>query len=134
LSKIEREEHELEQKEHELTITIVTTQGKWEGAVFPKAAKIEDVIRAVVTHFGFAANGNYELRLESDPDKTLKPERTLISYGIKDGTILRFVDLGGDTLARMFKIIREAFDPGITVAPKTSGCVVGAVGLKCSCK
>jgi len=82
-------------KGQDITITIVTPQGKWENATFAKTAKIEEVIKAVVAHFRFAANGNYELRMESDPNKMLKPERTLVSYGIKDVDILRFVDLGG---------------------------------------
>lgn len=82
-------------KEQDLEINIVTTQGRWEKAVFPKMAKVEDVIKAVVEHFKFTKGGNYELRLESEPNKVLKPERTLESYCIKDGDVLRFTDLGG---------------------------------------
>lgn len=82
-------------KDHSVTVTIVTAQGKWENAIFPKTAKVQEVIDAVVQHFNFATNGNYQLRLERDPNTPLKPERPLVSYGIKDGDVLRFTDLGG---------------------------------------
>lgn len=83
-------------KDQNVEITIVTPQGKWENAVFKKTAKIQEVIDAVVQHFNFVKNGNYQLRLERDPNKPLKPEdRTLVSFGIKDGDALRFTDLGG---------------------------------------
>ncbi|MCH7969182.1 MAG: EsaB/YukD family protein [Thaumarchaeota archaeon] len=77
----------------ELTITIQTPQGNWE-TTFPKTTKVQEVIDAVVKHFGFAPNGKYDLRLSTDPDNPLKPERTLVSYGIKDGDVLVFTDLG----------------------------------------
>lgn len=80
-------------KDKDLTINIKTTRGKWE-TTFSKTTKIQEVIQAVIQHFGFATNGNYELRLESDPDNALKPERPLVSYGIKDGDNLIFTDLG----------------------------------------
>jgi hypothetical protein len=80
-------------KDKDLTINIKTTRGKWE-TTFPKITKIQEVIQAVIQNFGFATNGNYELRLESDPDTALKPERPLVSYGIKDGDTLIFTDLG----------------------------------------
>jgi hypothetical protein len=78
----------------DLTINIETTRGKWEKATFSKTTKIQEVIQAIIQHFGFATNGNYELRLERDPDHALKPERPLVSYGIKDGDTLIFTDLG----------------------------------------
>ncbi len=83
------------EKDHTLEITIETSQGRWENASFPKTAKVADVIQAVIEHFNYSKNGNYELRLQSDPNKPLKPERPLVSYGIKDGDVLRFTDLGG---------------------------------------
>ncbi len=76
-----------------VTIRIETTQGTWE-ATFPKTTKVQEVIEAVINHFGFAPKGNYELCLETDRTNALKPERTLVSYGIKDGDILVFTDLG----------------------------------------
>lgn len=77
----------------ELTITIQTPQGNLEET-FPKTTKVQEVIDAVVKHFGFAQNGKYDLRLSTDPDNPLKPQRTLVSYGIKDGDILIFTDMG----------------------------------------
>ena len=79
--------------DNELTVKILTTQGSWE-TTFPKTAKVSDVIQAVIQHFGFATGGKYELRLESDPNTILKPERPLVSFGIKDGDVLVFTDLG----------------------------------------
>lgn len=76
-----------------LTIKIETTEGTWEND-FDKTAKVQEVISAVIQHFGFASNGKYELRLESDPNTALSPERPLISYHINDGDTLIFTDLG----------------------------------------
>ena len=78
---------------HDITIVIQTSQGSW-NATFPKTDKVQQVIAAVVTHFGFASNGRYELRLRTDPNQALTPERTLVSYDIKDGDILIFSELG----------------------------------------
>lgn len=77
----------------EMNVKIETTQGVWE-AIFNKNTKIHEVIQAVVQHFGFAPNGNYELRMEKAPDIPLQPERPLVSYHIQDGDILIFTDLG----------------------------------------
>lgn len=40
-------------------------------------------------------SGNYELKLEG-ATISLKPERTLVSEGIKDGDVLVFTDFGGE--------------------------------------
>jgi hypothetical protein len=77
----------------ELSVKIETTQGIWE-TVFDKNVKIQEVIQAVIQHFGFAPNGNYELRMAKAPDTSLQPERPLVSYHIQDGDILIFTDLG----------------------------------------
>lgn len=77
----------------ELKITIKTSQGDWTHT-FPKTAKVHDVIDAVVQHFGFAKNGNYQLSLDTKPVTILSPQRPLVSYGIKDGDVLIFTDLG----------------------------------------
>ncbi|HEY4785390.1 MAG TPA: multiubiquitin domain-containing protein [Bacteroidales bacterium] len=76
-----------------IKVIICTAQGDWETE-FLKTVKIAEVIEAVKSHFGFAQNGKYELRLSSNPNESLKPERTLVSYGIKDGDKLIFTDLG----------------------------------------
>jgi hypothetical protein len=75
---------------HDVTITIQTTQGNWNNA-FPKTDKVSQVIQAVIAHFGFAANGKYELTFK---EKTLNAERTLVSYGIDTGDLLTFTELG----------------------------------------
>lgn len=73
-------------------ITVLTPDGNYEGT-FPKTAKIQDVINAVIQEFGYAQNGRYELQL-SDSGEALAPNRTLVSYQIKDGDQLVFTDLG----------------------------------------
>nr|WP_281719615.1 hypothetical protein [Nitrosomonas nitrosa] len=79
--------------DQEISIVVKGPEPDWE-TTFPKTAKIEDVIKAYVTKFGLSAKGKYELRLESDPNTALKSERTLVSYHIKDGDVLVFVDFG----------------------------------------
>ncbi len=79
--------------DNELTIKIETTQGPW-VTTFSKTSKIHEVIQAVLDKFGFSKSGKYELRLERMPDENLNHERTLVSYGIKDGDVLRLTDLG----------------------------------------
>ena len=77
----------------DINIVIKTTEGDW-TTPFPKNTKISDVIQAVVNHFKFADNGKYELFLETDTTTGLQPERNLISYGIEEGSVLVFTDLG----------------------------------------
>ena len=77
--------------DQESTLIIETTQGNWE-TTFPKTAKVSEVIDAVRKHFGFSAEGNYELKLSTG--EVMKPERPLISYHLNDGDRLTFVDLG----------------------------------------
>jgi hypothetical protein len=78
-------------EKQDVTVTIQTTQGNWDNATFPKTDKVGQVIDAVVAHFGFATNGKYELSFKGE---TLKPERPLVSYGIKTGDTLVFTELG----------------------------------------
>jgi hypothetical protein len=84
---------EHEKNEHRVTIIIETTFGIWEHP-FEKTNKIHDVIQAVIEHFGYAANGNYELRLAREPHHALDPQRTLESYHIVNRDVLIFTDLG----------------------------------------
>lgn len=78
----------------DLTINIETSQGTWENTPFEKTAKVSEVMTSVVAKFKFASNGRYELTLATDANNPLKPERPLVSYGIKDGDVLVFTDLG----------------------------------------
>lgn len=82
-----------EKDKKELNVKLETTQGTWE-TTFDKNSKVQEVIQAVIQHFGFAQNGNYELRMAKFPDTPLQPERPLVSYHIKDSDILIFTDLG----------------------------------------
>ena len=82
-----------EKDKRELEVKVQTTQGMWERT-FDKNAKVQEVIQAVVQHFGFATNGNYELRMAKEPDTPMQPERPLVSYHVQDGDILVFTDLG----------------------------------------
>lgn len=82
-----------EENDKDVNVNVETTQGVWK-TVFQKTTKIQEVIEAIKQHFGFAADGNYELRLSTDPDNALKAGRPLVSYGIIDGAILVFTDLG----------------------------------------
>ena len=82
-----------EKSDKNLEIEIRTVQGTLQ-TTFPKTTKISEVLQAVIKHFNFAQNGKYDLRLETDPDNALELERPLVSYGIKDGDVLIFTDLG----------------------------------------
>lgn len=81
--------------EREACLILLTTQGDWKNA-FDKTTKVAEVITAVVLKFGYANNGTYELRLQSNPKEPLKPERTLVSYGLSDEECHKivFTDLG----------------------------------------
>ncbi len=85
---------ESEKRDKDLEITIETPKGPWKNATFPKTAKISEVINAVIDHFGFSKEGRYQLVLKNEPNKPLDPNRTLVSFGIKDGDVFVFVDLG----------------------------------------
>jgi len=80
-------------KDNELSVAILTTKGTWDTS-FKKNMKVSEVIQATINHFGFSEKGNYELRAEKTPDVAMKPERPLVSYGIKDGDKLILTDLG----------------------------------------
>jgi capsule polysaccharide modification protein KpsS len=76
----------------ELTITILTPDGTFQET-FLKTAKIQDVINAIIQKFNYAQNGRYELQFNNGDD-TLEPNRTLVSYHIKDGDQFIFTELG----------------------------------------
>ncbi len=77
-----------------LDIKIQSTRGTKEFS-FAKETKIEDVIAKAVTTFGFAPGDKFELVLATNPGEALKPERTLVSYHITDGTVLILTAIGG---------------------------------------
>jgi len=75
--------HKETPKDKDVCLIIQTSQGEWK-TLFPKTTKVSEVITAVKQHFNFAETGKYEMRLESNPKETLKPERTLVSYGLSE--------------------------------------------------
>ena len=79
------------EQDQELTIVIESTQGNWEET-FAKTAKVSEIIDATKQHFGFSQEGKYQLKLANG--ETMIPERPLVSYHLKDGDHLTFVDLG----------------------------------------
>ena len=76
-----------------LTLCIQTTSGEFKND-FEKTTKISVVISAVVSHFGFANDGKYQLSQDDAPDTALDPTRPLVSFGLKDNDVLVFTDLG----------------------------------------
>ena len=87
------EKEEKSNNDQTLDVVIKTTQGSWTTS-FPKTAKVQEVIDATIRHFGFAQKGSYEIRLDRDPNTPLQPNRPLVSYGVHDGDVLIFTDLG----------------------------------------
>lgn len=70
-----------------IKLTVNSTRGTV-NLEFPKVAKIADVVAAARDAFGLAAGDNYQLVLAERPGEVLQPERTLVSYHLKDGTVL----------------------------------------------
>jgi hypothetical protein len=81
-------------KDKEVCLIIETPQGTWESH-FSKTEKISDVISAVISHYEFAPDGNYQIRTKANPKEELRPERTLVSYGFSEACQdVVFTDLG----------------------------------------
>ncbi|GAA4459316.1 hypothetical protein GCM10023189_32840 [Nibrella saemangeumensis] len=76
-----------------ITVKIQTAQGEFVRD-FDKNQTIQDIIQAVKAHFNFSADGTYELRLKGSSDDPFMPQRPIVSYGLKDGAVLVFTDLG----------------------------------------
>ncbi|MCH8902484.1 MAG: hypothetical protein IIA45_01010 [Bacteroidetes bacterium] len=83
----------MSQDNKNISLIIKSTQGDWSSS-FSQTLKIQELINEVREHFGFASDGSYELRLESDPNNTLDPVRPIVSFQLKDGDSLIFTDLG----------------------------------------
>jgi len=75
-----------------IKLTIQTAKGSWTDS-FAKSLTVQALIQAVITHFSFAADGNYQLKIKGTTDN-LEPSRTIDSYNLPDGQILVFTDLG----------------------------------------
>jgi hypothetical protein len=87
----------MEEQKHDhdkITLRINSSRGTVD-LEFPKVAKIADVITAAREAFGLAAGDNYELVLADKPGDVLQPERPLVSYHLKDGTVLTLTWTGG---------------------------------------
>jgi hypothetical protein len=81
-------------EDKELEVVIHTPLGDWQTS-FAKTVKVEEVLAAVLNHFpDLSKNGNYQLSLDTKPITVLARIRTLVSYGIKDGTEIDLTDLG----------------------------------------
>jgi hypothetical protein len=76
-----------------LELNINTTRGNRLFS-FLKQTKIEEVIRQIVTAFGFAGGDTFQLVLASNPTEALQPERPLVSYHLTDGTTLILTAVG----------------------------------------
>jgi hypothetical protein len=76
-----------------LDLNIKTTRGSKQFS-FPKQTKVEEVIRQVVSTFGFAAGDSFQLVLAGNPQEALQAERTLVSYHLTDGTNLILTAIG----------------------------------------
>lgn len=70
-----------------LEIKIQSSRGTKEFS-FDKQTKVSEVIVKAVSSFGFEVGDNFELMLSTNTEEALRPERPLVSYGIKDGDIL----------------------------------------------
>lgn len=77
-----------------LEIVIQSTRGSKKFS-FPKETKVSEVIEKAIGAFGFAPGDKFELVLATNPGEPLRPERTLVSYHIKDGDVLILTAIGG---------------------------------------
>lgn len=79
--------------DNDLAVTIKGPEPDWH-VTFPKTIKVSEVIAAYTNNFNLAPSPRYDIKLEADPNIALKPERPLVSYQVKDGDVLVFVDFG----------------------------------------
>ncbi len=61
---------------------------------FPEEEKIAAVINTAAQAFGFSLSDTFRIVLATNPSETLKPERTLASLHIGNGTVLILTDIG----------------------------------------
>ena len=75
-----------------ITITVRTTQGVLTRD-YDKNTQLVQILEAVKQEYGFAPDGNYELIRKLD-NSALDLQRPVVSYGLRDGEVLTFTDLG----------------------------------------
>lgn len=61
---------------------------------YTKTTKVSEVINDIVQLYKLALDGKYKLEKKDDAESSLKPERPLVSYDIKNGDTLVFTDMG----------------------------------------
>jgi hypothetical protein len=76
-----------------IILTIETPKGKWENVAFRKELTISELILKVINKFGFAPDGNYQLKIKGQNDP-LPGSSTLEGLHLKDHNTLVFIDLG----------------------------------------
>jgi hypothetical protein len=93
-NKEKKQEHQ--QKDDKMIFLVILTSdgSKTLENDFPKTMKVSELIQKIANQFNLAPNGQYELRLQSNLEEPLKPERTLVSYQIEDGAKVIFTDYG----------------------------------------
>lgn len=70
-----------------IELTIQSMKGSDEFS-FPKTTKIKEVIAEAIARFGLESGDHFELVLSTNTEEPLEPQRTLVSYKIKDGAVL----------------------------------------------
>jgi len=79
--------------DHDVKISIHSTRGT-KKFTFSQQTKVQAVIDTAVKEFGFTAGDKFQLALATKPGEPLRPEQTLASYHIVDGTELVLTAVG----------------------------------------
>jgi hypothetical protein len=85
-------EHFYSKANSNIKLTIQTPKGNWTDS-FDKNLTIQELINKVVVKFGFAADGNYALKIKGATENMVVTQ-TIASYNLPNGQILVFTDLG----------------------------------------
>lgn len=85
-------EHFYSKSNNEVKLKIETSKGVWVES-FNQQLKVEDLIAKIIAHFEFAQDGNYKLKIKETSEE-MTPTRTIRSYHLPNGQVLRFTDLG----------------------------------------
>lgn len=81
--------------DHELTFKITALSGESDIFTYEKSAKISDVIAGAIKRFKFSSNDKYDLVFKEKLGEPLEHNRTLASYGVKDGDEFVLTSTGG---------------------------------------